>query len=365
MFSLCALLLSNSAFATPFEETVSILENHTAFHWGRDCLVWIVNYPEDLAEPWAESEAQRRGMTESEKEAYKKSFISQLSLDAMEPFLFTVYSFGARPLSLAPISENVTLLTERGERVKPVRYDRSLDGPLNGVVQGLVFFPKQNGKDFSLSVKGMGVRDENLFAFSRLPQDERFDAPKDPDEDPDIVIVEIPPAKKNQPQKNQPQKNRQSSAPPAVVSVVEPQVPIEIARAPINPEPSEPEITIIDDEPNQSAKTPPDPASDENAYISREKTIKDFLDLWAKRDTNAMYAMLSESSKKLLTQSDFDAAVKKSSDFASAAKDGYSLRWDGTDKVKVVAYQRFILFRTVVARSFGVTRENSGWKITW
>ncbi|GHS85977.1 hypothetical protein AGMMS49957_03220 [Synergistales bacterium] len=377
LFSLCALMPPNGAIAspaTPFEETVSILENQTAFHWGRDCLVWIVHYPEALAEPWAEAEAQRRGMTESEKEAYEKGFISQLSLDTMEPFLFTVYSFGARPLSLAPISENVALLTERGERVKPVRYDRSLDGPLNGVVQGLVFFPKQKDGDFSLSVKGMGVSDENLFAFSPPSRDGYFDVLQVQDEDPDIVVVEIPPAKKSQPKKN-----RQNSAPPAVVSVTEP-------RPPINPPPAkEPEITIINDEPSQSMedfiesmrpnrgsdkeieedKTPDNQILDENSYISREKTVRDFLDLWTKRDTNAMYAALSESSKKLLTREDFDAAIKKSSDFASAVKDGYSLRWDGTDKVRVVAYQRFILFRTMVARSFGVTRENSGWKIIW
>ncbi|GHV35572.1 hypothetical protein FACS1894187_08590 [Synergistales bacterium] len=351
------------------------MEDHTAFHWGRDCLVWIVNYPEDLAEPWAEAEAQRRGMTESEKEAYKKSFISQLSLDTMEPFLFTVYSFGARPLSLAPISEKVALLTGRGERVKPVRYDKSLDGPLNGIVQGLVFFPKQNNDSFSVSVRGMGVGDENLFVFSPLLRDlpAYNDIPKEPDEDPDVVVVEIPPAKKSQPTKT-----KQNNAPPAVVRVVEP--------AQTTPPPvKEPEITIIDDEPSQSmedfvksvesgkggdkesqasARQTPD-TNFENSYISREKAVKDFLELWAKRDSKAMYAALSENSKKLLTQEGLDAAIKKSSDFASAVKDGYSLRWDDDNRVRVIAYQRFILFRTMVARSFSVTRENSSWKIVW
>ncbi|GHT01269.1 hypothetical protein AGMMS50276_28920 [Synergistales bacterium] len=362
------------------------MEDHTAFHWGRDCLVWIVNYPEELADPWAEAEAQRRGMTESEKEAYKKSFISQLSLDKLEPFLFTVYSFGARPLSLAPISDNVALLTAQGERVKPVRYDKALDAPLNGVVQGLVFFPRQNNEDFSLSVKGMGVSDENLFAFlpSSREYQENIVTPLYSDDDPEVVVVELPPAKKTPPKRS-----RQANV-PSVVKVTEPPLPTEIARPPVNPEPKtnqvaatgEPEITVINDEESQSMEdfvksmearretdkelaSSAQPALDENAYISREKTVKDFLELWTKRDANTMYNMLSENSKKLLTQDEFSAAIKKSSDFATAVKDGYSLKWDGDNRVRVAAYQRFILFRTLVARSFGVTRENSSWKIIW
>ncbi|MDR1049206.1 MAG: hypothetical protein LBL51_05570, partial [Synergistaceae bacterium] len=44
------------AFANAFEETVRILEDRTVFHWGRDCLVWVVHYPEEIVEPWVESE---------------------------------------------------------------------------------------------------------------------------------------------------------------------------------------------------------------------------------------------------------------------------------------------------------------------
>ena len=187
---LCVFLRPFSdAGANPFEETIQILENSTSFHWGRDCLVWIVHYPEELVEPWVESEAGRVGMTESERESYKEGFVSGLSLGTMEPFLLTVYAFGPRPLDFSPISEKVALITSEGERVKPSRYDRTFDQPVNGVVQGLIFFPKQRSRDFALALRGMGVYDERVFSFSGRPAAETTPADGERSE---VVIVDLP-----------------------------------------------------------------------------------------------------------------------------------------------------------------------------
>ena len=56
---------ANAAEVTAFDQTIRILERWTSSHWGQDCFVWIVHYPEELAKPWAESEALRAGMNAS------------------------------------------------------------------------------------------------------------------------------------------------------------------------------------------------------------------------------------------------------------------------------------------------------------
>ena len=148
----------------PFNETIRILERWTATHWGQDCFVWVVHYPEELIAPWVEAEALRANMNDSQRENFKKNFVNELKLDSSETFLVSVYSFGARPVNLSPVRENITLLAASGERINPVKFDSSLESPSNGVIQGLVFFPKQSNKDYVISLKGMG-RDERIFSF--------------------------------------------------------------------------------------------------------------------------------------------------------------------------------------------------------
>ena len=104
-------LCSGVALANPFEDTIRILENRTAFHWGRDCFIWLVHYSEDLVDPWVESEAGRVGMSDSERRTYRESFISDLSIGTAEPVLVTIHAFGARPLSFSPFSERIALIT--------------------------------------------------------------------------------------------------------------------------------------------------------------------------------------------------------------------------------------------------------------
>ena len=177
----------------PFGETIRVLEQWTVSHWGRDCFVWIVYYPEELIEPWVEAEALRVGMSEAERRAYRDTFVSELRMDRTEPFLVSVYAFGARPVSLAPVSDNILLVTAAGERVRPVRYDTNLDQPLRGLVQGLVFFPKQRNTDFAVAVKGMGGYDERLFSFAPAASLGGWDGEADPSpEETRTVVVELP-----------------------------------------------------------------------------------------------------------------------------------------------------------------------------
>ncbi|MDR1979653.1 MAG: hypothetical protein LBQ42_13040 [Synergistaceae bacterium] len=379
---------SPDVLASPFEETIRILENSTSFHWGRDCLVWIVYYPEELVDPWVDAEAGRVGMTESERESYKEGFVSELSIGKLEPFLLTVYVFGPRPLDFSPISEKIALVTAEGERVKPARYDRAFDQPISGVVQGLVFFPKQRSRDFALAVQGMGVYHERIFAFSSQPPMETAladtDAPEENIENADVVIVDLPPSPAAD----------ESAAPPAKAPEPKPkpkptpkrQEPKVIER-PQNPPPpervAEPEIVVIEPEESQSMAEfveamrsgdrrlketesgEGETREADNLYASREKTVRAFLDLWMKHDPETMYSMLSEGSQKLFSRETFESDLRKASDFRGALQEGYTIEWLGTERAKVVAVKRILLIRTLIGRTLGVVREGSAWKIVW
>lgn len=371
---------AQNAHAGPFEDTVRILENSTSFHWGRDCLVWVVHYPEALVEPWVESEAGRTGMTESERSAYRESFRADLSIGKMEPFLFTVYAFGVRPLSFAPFSEKIALVMSTGDRVKPVRYDRVLDQPISGVVQGLVFFPKQKDDDFALAVRGMGVYDERIFAFS----DRVLESGGKPTGEDEVVIVDLPPA---------PPKTPPVSPKPKPTTATKPQPPKTIERPQQASPPKEPEVVVIEpessetesmadfvaamregrtvvpgsvvesgDQTTEPARRPDDP---ENAYVSREQTLRTFLNLWMEHNPGKMYDMLSDSSQRLFSRETFEAELRKASDFRAALKDGYKIDWLGTERAKIVAVKRILLVRSLVSRTLGVVRENAAWKIVW
>jgi hypothetical protein len=341
----------------------------------------VVHYPEDLVDPWVDSEAGRAGMTESERQSYREGFVSELSIGKTEPFLFTVYAFGPRPLSFAPLSEKVALVTPDGKRVKPLRYDRALDQPINGVAQGLIFFPKQNAGGYVLAVQGMGVYDERIFAFDR---ESRSELPAErPDEDSEVVVVELPPANpKNVSGKNAGGnlKAETAKSPPAPKVIERPAPP----TPPAPPRPVGPEIVVAEPETESMAdfvasmrrgnrgseektegKAPDVGDSGDSSYVSREKTIRDFLDLWIAQDPEKMYAMLSSASRELLSRESFASELGKSADFRAALRDGYRVDWTTSDRAKVVAVRRVLLVRTVVSRTLGVAREGAAWKIVW
>lgn len=364
----CFCLSAGKVLANPFEDTVRILEERTSFHWGRDCFVWIVHYTEDLVDPWVNAEAGRAGMSDSEREVYRKNFVAELKLGSAEPFLFSVYSFGARPVAFAPFSEKVALVTSSGERLKPIRYDARLDQPISGLIQGLVFFPKQSQSDFAVAVQGMGVYDERLFAFGAQSAYEPV-ASKPFEEDIPVVVVDLPPASEKVPaskKSSRPALKPQSKTEP-LEDVIVPRIPASpVSSAPVS---EELDMTAFVQEMRlgKNSETASDDASQEteNAYVSREKTMKNFLDLWIKQKPELMYGMLSETSKKLFTVETFAAELKKAAEFRAAIKDGYKIEWIGDDRAKITAIKRVLMIRSLVGRTLGVVREKSSWKIVW
>lgn len=350
---------SQGAEFTAQDQTIRILERWTSAHWGQDCFVWVVHYPEELAGPWAESEALRAGMTEAEQERFRENFVSELNLNTSETFLVSVYSFGARPVNLSPVRDNVSLLSATGERIKPTKYDSALDNPLPGVVQGLVFFPKQTNKDYVIGLRGMG-RSERIFSFA--PPETPPAEPRKPD----VVIVNVP--------KRQPKK-------PVPIPVKKPEPP---APPPIPPKPIKPIfreessdmadfVRTVRERGNDSQdRTAPPPSAPrrqvntENAYSSRETVLRRFLNLWAEGSYSEMYGMLSEGSRRVISRENFAREAGKASDLRAGIKGGdYRIDWVGEERAKVITVRKTLVFRSVSSRTLGVTREGSSWRVVW
>ena len=354
-------LSAQAAELSPSDETIRILERWTSSHWGQDCFVWVVHYPEEIADAWTESEALRAGMSDSERD--KRNFVSELQLDKSETFLVSVYSFGARPVNLSPVKDNVSLFTANGERIKPSRYDSSLDNPSGGVVQGLVFFPKQHSKDYVIGIRGMD-RKERVFSFE--PAESPAPAPAKKQND-DVVVVNLP--------KKQPRKVPVTPAKKPVVTPPPPKIP----QKPIPPifQDSSEDIAefmkSVRERGNKTAAASQDraperqtrPANVDNSYVSRESVLRKFLTLWSENRPSEMYDMLSDSSKRNISRENFAKEIGKDSAFREGLRADYRIDWVGEERAKVITTRKTLVFRSVVTRTLGITREGSSWRVVW
>ncbi len=353
--------LSHSAYAlNAQDETIRILERWTSSHWGQDCFVWIVHYPNEIVEAWTEAEALRSGMSDAERERFRRNFVSELQLDSSETFLVSIYSFGARPVNLSPVNDNLSLLSSTGERIKPTRYDNSLDNPSQGIVQGLVFFPKQSNKDYVIALNGMG-RTERIFSFS---PPEPVTPPKE-EKKPEVVVVNIP---KREPAVRSKPKPKPTPPPPPAI----PPRPVQ----PLFQESSNDMADFVNSvrergsndvnvRSNPPALTTARPTNIDNAYVSRENVLRKFLTLWSNNNSNEMYDMLSENSKKIISRENFAKEVAKDSGFRSGLRSDYRIDWIGEERAKVITTRKTLVFRSVVTRTLGVTREGSSWRVIW
>ncbi|MBQ7544269.1 MAG: hypothetical protein IJT02_04920 [Synergistaceae bacterium] len=346
------------ADASPSGETIRLLERNTAVHWGQDCFVWVVHYPEEIAGVWAEAEAARTGMSDAERERYRRNFVSELQLDKSETFLVSVYSFGARPVNLSPVKDNVSLLAATGERVKPSRYDNSLDNPSGGVVQGLVFFPKQGSKDYVIALRGMDS-EERLFSFAPP------EAPAPAKKADDVVVVTLPPKKQVKKAPVVPAKKKPVTPPPPVV----PQKPIPQIFQDDSKDIAEFVRMIHSKDALAAVQTPPvpqaRPANVDSSYVSRESVLRKFLSLWADNRADEMYAMLSDASKRNISRENFAKEVAKDSALRQGLKSDYRIDWIGEERAKVITTRKTLVFKQVLTRTLGVTREGSSWRVVW
>ena len=351
---------SYAAELTPFEQTIRILERWTPIHWGQDCFVWVVHYPEEIVDSWIESEAARSGTSDFDREAFRKNFVSDLKLDTSETFLVSVYSFGNRPINLNPVSENISLFTATGERVKPSKYDGALDNPSLGIVQGLVFFPKQSNKDYVIGIRGISNK-ERVFSFTPVTEDTKQEPIKqEPVKKPEVVVVNLP-------KKQTPKKTPASTTPPPPPAI--PPRPI----TPLFQEESESMEEFVNsvkpEKVNNSTTTNTNTARLSNvdsSYSSRETVLRKFLLLWADGAAIEMYDMLSDTSKKVISRENFAKDVTKESNLRSGIKKGdYRIDWIGEERAKIITTHKTLFVKTVATQTIGVTREGSSWKIVW
>lgn len=349
---LCILFPVASWGQDPVTRATAILERWTSFHWGRDCLVWIVHYPEELVDPWVEAEASRRGMTEAEKQEYREDFTKELRIRDTEAFLLTVYAFGPNSLSLDPFSGSIFLQNPAGSKISPLSYEKKFDVPLTGIVQGLVFFPKQEAEDFSLVMKGLGVQTEQLFSFGSLREETPVAEVAPPEPVQEVVVVELPPAPKKEPPK--PKKVAPVKAPPPEPPVVA----------------SPPELAELKPEPIAAPKDLTGPSAekekDQNGvlFISKEKTVEKFIRLWIDGKYDEMYDLLSSSSRNGLTEKKFGSEVTATK-LRSSLRDGYKIKWLENGKVQIVTAQKMLLFRTLRSKVILLEKEDKLWKVTW
>lgn len=266
-------------------------------------------------------------------------------MDEAEPFLVSVYSFGAAPLELRPFADHISLINSDGDKFKPTSYERVFDEPISGIVQGLVFFKKQVNKDFTIALRGTGVFGERIFSFQNHYAIDSYSPPivASKPKQGELIIIDMPPALP--PVKKDDSINENSIIPPIIIE-----------------ERSEIEIVTVSKDQDVELKTTQDKS---NLFISKEKTLQNFINSWIANDISAMYDMLSDETRKMYSSDSFGKEVKKSNDIRRGLLSGYKIDWIGEERAKITTTKKLLVMRTLISRTLGVVRTGKEWRIVW
>jgi Predicted membrane protein len=376
LFLLCLFLLLPPSLCAPASadergEVFQILDRRTALRWGEDNIAWVVHYPEALVEPWVASEAKRRGLNAQQTDAFRESFKKDLRLESTTAVMLAVHAFGPNPLQLAPLRDNVVLIDSSGNRVAPVAFEQVLDNPLSGLVQGLVFFPKQQDDAFRIVVRGLRPAEETVFAFVApdssptvatdiRTQPETAPSPQAAEE----VVVRIPTTKRPSP----PQ-------PPSPPKEEEPEYSVETAETyqptePVVPPPSTPTAPLPAGEgtalptfetPDESMRT--DGGRAALPPMGARQVLDLYLKSWADGDAERMYSLLSTESQGKISYDLFSREVL-SSGFRKALQSGYKVTWID-DTAKVSAAKKVLFMRTLESRQIRFVEEAGTVRVLW
>ena len=382
----CVILICLSVFclnacggvspAADREAAFDILDAWTCVRWGEDNIAWMVHYPEELIEPWVRSEAEKQRMRPEQMEEFRKSFSDELRIGSASAFLLSVHGYGASPVDLSPMGDNIVLIDSSGRRVRPIVFERKLDDPIYGLVQGFVFFPLQEDKNFSIAVKGLVPNKETSFAFSgtvRRENDIAVAIATAPD------MITIPDTVTSPPPENTSQREVVVRIPTRRVDT--PDTP----SLPTQPEPTAVDMSEFDDfndfgdfgdtaelfAPTEPVMPPasqffeelPDEPKDDTLGLTPRQVLEIYLRAWIDVDAERMYSLLSTESQYNISRELFNREVM-SSGFRGGLRSGYKINWVG-DSARVTVAKKILFIRTLETRQINFVTEDGSARVSW
>jgi hypothetical protein len=350
-------ICAQMSYAGERGKAYDILDSWTCVRWGEDNIAWVVHYPEELVDPWVRSEAERQRMSSEQAEELRKSFSDELRIGSATAVLLSVYGYGASPVSLTPMSKNIVLIDSSGDRVNPIVFEKKLDSPISGLVQGFVFFPLQTDKNFRIIVNGLVPNRETNFVFpaSSNPGFGAIATLPEPDVSSAAggrlvekeVVVKIP------------TRRNETAAEPVLPQAPVPEEPVFEETGETFP-PVDPVIT-----PPAPIEPPDleDESTSEMPKLAPRQVLEIYLKAWTDGDAERMYSFLSEESRGKISKELFGREVM-SGNFRSALRSGYKVNWSG-DTARVTVARKILFVRTLETKQINFVMENGSARISW
>ena len=362
----CLIACCGVTLAADRETAFDILNAWTSVRWGEDNIAWLVHYPEELVEPWVSSEAERQRMRPEQVEEFRKSFSDELRIGSAAAFLLSVHAYGVSPINLSPMGDNMVLIDSSGRRVRPIVFERKLDDPIYGLVQGFIFFPPQEDKNFSIAIKGLVPNGETNFTFSGTTRGENA-----------ISIATAPDTITSPSLENTSQREVVVRIPTRRVETPDiPSLPI----LPTQPEPTAIDISDFGDfsdnaevfpptepivPPTQPSllEEPPEESRDDAPNLAPRQVLEIYLRAWIDGDSERMYSMLSTESQGRISRELFAREVT-SGGFRRGLRSGYRVNWVG-DSARVTVAKKVLFVRTLETKQINFVMEDGSARVSW
>jgi hypothetical protein len=305
------------------------------------------------------SEAAKYKLRPEQAEELRKSFSDELRIGDATAVLLSVYGYGASPVNLSPMGKNIALIDSAGNRVTPVVFEKKLDSPISGLVQGFVFFPLQKDKNFRIAVKGLVPDEETNFEFSggasaaiaTTPAPDVVNTVPDRRESSEKeVVVKIPTRRPSAPE---------TPSVPEPVAVDEPGFGDEGETFP----PTEPVVRESEKQP-RSADVPVSEGTVTDApQLAPRQVLDIYLRAWIDGDVDRMYSLLSTESQGRISKELFAREVT-AGNFRNALRSGYKVSWVG-DSARVTVAKKVLFVRTLETKQINFVTEGGSARVSW
>jgi hypothetical protein len=264
------------------------------------------------------------------------------------------------------MGQNVVLVDSFGRRISPIVFERKLDSPISGLVQGFIFFPLQTNKNFSVAMKGLVPNKETSFTFSGTSRAENA-----------IVIATATPTSTvsdtiaSLHSDNQPQREVVVRIPTRRVEEPPDMPPVSIQQEPIAID-----MPDFDDDggevfpPTEPIMPPPflEPfeipvIADDTPRLTSREVLEIYLRAWIDGDAEKMYSLLSTESQGRISRELFAREVT-SGGFRGGLRSGYKVNWVG-DSARVTVAKRILFVRTLETKQINFVMEDGSARVSW